>query len=367
MFRIASILILLSISCWQAFMFAEMAKNKPLHFAMDKEYEAAAQTQDIFTFQGKDTALLHQVQLLSDENGQPLLFYSDILTPVCIDNICKPMAIEIYWNLLGAYVGYGVFTDNLLTKFDHDLFEESDYEKLHQLLLNRHSILERRQLSDLFDANVAAKEKVKFKGEEVDAISGATKKEIKESVVEGALYSCYTIWHLVHGEVAEKMGNFLDSIYNPELSDYFLYSDYKDYQLHAIKNFDTLAIKNNLPRIIDIVVEAKPVIRSYILKKLPKNLWKEESTSFPLYQNFEHLDINSKTILINRLQYAHQKAPEILAPEVENMSKNQLRSYLKFIKTAQHQNREFIWSELKKVVDEGNYPYSYVIKSFLNE
>ena len=334
---------------------------------MDKEYEAVSQAEDVFTFQGKDTVLIHQVQLLRDENDKPLLFYSDILTPVCIDNICKPMAIEIYWNLLGAYVGYGIFLDNLLTKYDHDLFEETDYEKLHHLLLNRHSILERRQLSDLFDANVVAKEKVKFKGKEVDAISGATKKEIKESVVEGALYSCYTIWHLVHGEVASKMGEYLDSIYNQELEAYFLYSNYKDYQMYAIKNADPIFIKNHLLRIINIFGDTKPVMRSFILKKLPINLWKKESTTMQLYRKFNDLDVNSRTILINRLQYANQIAAETLASEVKNMSKNQLRTYLEFLKSVPDQNRERIFPELRKVVSEGQYPYGYLIQAFLND
>ena len=368
MVRNYSLVILLGVGFWQALWFAKIPQNKPLHFAMGKEYEVATYAEEVITFQGKDTALTHEVQLLSTEEGTPLLFYSNILTPVCIDHVCKPMAIEIYWNLLGAYVGYGVFSDELLTKYDHDLFENQDYEKLHQLLLNRHSILERRQLSDLFDAGAAPKkEKVTFKGQEVDAISGATKKEIKESVVEGALYSCYTIWHLVHGEVAPKMAHYLDSIYNEELANYFLYSDYQDYQLHAIKNFDSISIKQHLPRIIDIASDSKPLVSGYILKKLPKSLWRDQSTTEQLYLHFDGFDVNTKTILIDRLPLAHQKAPAILAPKVEHMSKNQLRRYLNFLKTVSDQNKELIWPILTEVVRKGTYSYSYLIEAFIGK
>lgn len=367
MLQNASLILLLSFSCWQAIFNENGLKNTPLHFAMNKEYEAAVGKEKVLTFQGKDTSLIHDVFLLSSEAGFPLLFYSDILTPVCIDNICKPMSIEIYWNLLGAYVGYGVFSEAPLTKYDHDLFEAADYEKLHQLLLNRHSILERRELSDLFDADAVAEEKVKFKGREVDAISGATKKEIKESVVEGALYSCYTIWRLAHGEVERKMSRYLDDIYTSQLAEYFLYSDYEDYQLYALKNLEAASFEAYLPRIIEIFHKSKPVTRRYILKKTPKILLKDETTASQLYQDFTDLDINSKTLLVNNLEYAHPNALEFLAWQVESMTRNQLRAYLDFLKSRRDYQNEIVRTELKKIADDQKYTYSHLIAAFLNE
>ena len=82
---------------------------------------------------------MHQMYLLSDKEGYPLFFYSDIYTPVCIDNICKPIQIEIYLNLLGEYVGFALDKDQPLTKFDHEEFEPDDYEKFHKLLKRNHS------------------------------------------------------------------------------------------------------------------------------------------------------------------------------------------------------------------------------------
>ena len=362
-----SILILMGFHCWQILYPAGHTGNDPLHFMMSKEYEAAVKREAIFTFQGKDTLLSHQVFLLSDEEGFPLLYYADILTPVCIDNICKPMSIEIYWNLLGAYVGYGIFPEEPLTKFDHDLFEEADYKKLHKLLLDRHSILDRRALSDLFDADLAANEKVKFKGQEVDAVSGATKKEIKESVVEGALYSCYTIWHIVHGEAAQKMARKLEQIYTPLIGEYFLYSSYQNYQMYALKHFDAAAFVSYLPRILEIFGDAKPVTRRYILKKLPKASWAEEKTSIQLYQGFADLDINSQTLLINNLEHAHPTVVELLANGVSSMTKNQLRAYLKHLTLRSEYKREVIWAKLEKVVEARQYSYYYLIEDFLKE
>ena len=359
--------ILIFFFSWQSFFSVSHNRNIPIHFAMDKEYETVTQSEEVFSFEGKDSSLTHSISLLSDKEGFPLLFYSDILTPVCIDNICKPMSIEIYWNLLGAYVGYGVFPEEPLTKYDHDLFEKVDYEKLHRLLLDRHSILERRKLSDLFDANAAAKEKVQFKGQEVDAISGATKKEIKESVVEGALYSCYTIWHLVHGQAAQKMAQYLDSIYTPQLAEYFLNTDYEDYQRYALKHFDANTFETYLPRITEVFIDAKPLTRRYILKKLPKNLWEKEATTIQLYQDFANLDINSQTLLINNLEHAHAKAPELLVTEVESMTKNHLRSYLRFLKSNPQLRTDAMRTAFEKIVAAQRYTYAYLIEAFLYE
>ena len=362
-----SLLFALVVSNWQVPLSDETPQHVPIHFAMDREYEAVVQVEEVFSFQGKDTALTHAIYLLSDEDGAPLLYYADILTPVCIDNICKPMVIEIYWNLLGAYVGYAVDPEAPLTKYDHDLFEKEDYQKLHDLLLNRYSILERRELSDLFDTNAKPQEKVKFKGQEVDAVSGATKKEIKESVVEGALYSCYTAWHLVHGEVVQKMDAYLDSIYTRELASYFLDSDYEDYQSYALKQLNADDFEQHLARITAIFGQAKPLLRRYILKKMPEELWKDEYTTVSFFQYFAHLDINTRTLLIKELENAHPQALRLLAVGIQDMTKNQLRSYLNYLETRPDLMDSTIEEALKKTLAAKDYSYNYLIEAFLKD
>ena len=137
--------------CAFLFSLAEGGKPKPLFFEMGEEYRKVAQEQEVFLFRGKDSLPEHQMLLLSDSAGNPLLFYADIYTPVCIDNICKPVQIEVYWDLLGEYVGFALQKDQPLTKFDHEEFDSSDYLKLHQLLLNKKSILRDKKLSDFYE------------------------------------------------------------------------------------------------------------------------------------------------------------------------------------------------------------------------
>lgn len=344
----------------------KLAKNPPLYTAMPKEYTQVASEQMAFELPGKDSSLKHPVYLLSDAQKQPLLYASDITTPVCIDGLCKPMYLTLYWSLVGDYVGYGVFQDNLLTKFDHEPFDTADYHKFHQLLLNKHSILERKTMEDLFDENIQAKkEKITFQGKEVDAVSGATKAEIAESVVKGALYSCFTAWHLAHGAVKERIAEHFLSIYSPTLANAFLQSNYEDYQFFALKQMDTTALVQNLPKVQGIFKSSSPMLRLYLMKKLPKSIWKTEAGAIPFFQTFTHTDINTRTSLLNHLQYAPEKASEILAKDLEKMSKNQLALFLKHLSERKSRLSKSVRTQLEATAKNTLFAERYLVEEFL--
>ena len=177
-----------------------------------------------FYFNNPDTNIEHEVNLIFNKDSLPLFYYADILTPVCIDNICKPLYIELYWDLLSNYIGYGEYDDKLLSKYDHETFTSDDYLKLHELLSNPRSPIERKKISDLYEVEKTREKAIQFKGEEVDGITGATKLEIKQSVVEGALFSCHTLYHLVYGNVQTQIRKTTESIYDEEISKSFFTS-----------------------------------------------------------------------------------------------------------------------------------------------
>ena len=339
--------------------------HQPRHFAMQKEYEQVASTQELFNFHNADTLIEHQLSLLSDADSAPLLYFSDIKTPVCIDGLCKPMYIKVYWNLLGAYVGFGTVKSQLLTKFDHEEFEPEDYLMLHQLLLNDKSILRRKKMSELYDKRRIPQKQIKYKGVELDAVSGATIKEISSSVVEGALYSCYTLWHLVHGEVKGKMKSYLDSIYSPSLQAYFLNSDYPDYHLYALKKMDGAEFPNHVSRILSIFEQGKPLTRTYILKKMPEMLWSDPLITRSLFGNFSTLDINSKTLLVKNLPWADTSAAEQLAAQLPDMSKNQLKLYLTHLTQNPELKTPELVEKLTAIAKKRDFVYAYLVQKFL--
>lgn len=344
----------------------DQEQNPPMFCTLETAWKSVEEAKRIGSFSNKDTLLEHDLYLLSDSLGDPQLFYADILTPVCIDGVCKPVFIELYWDLTGGYAGYGIYQDKPLTKFDHDEFLPGDYKKMDQLLADNNSVLRRKELSDLFDEQPTEVKKIEFQGEELDAVSGATKKEIKESIVEGALYSCYTLWHLIHGEASQKIETYLDSIYSDALEKRMLFSEYGPYQYYALKAMESADFLTYSDRIAAIFGTAKPLTRTYLLKKMPADMLDEAQLCRAFYQHFTTVDINTKTLLINHLPQAHPIALHLLSPYLETMTKNQLKTYLDALSANGSAMDPEIRKHLETAAASQEYAYGYLIAEWLS-
>ncbi|WP_145957559.1 hypothetical protein [Labilibaculum antarcticum] len=336
---------------------------------MTNEWKDISKDEFIFEFESLDTVyhtqISHQVRLLSNSAGAPRLFFSEIETPVCADGVCQLAHINVYWDLLGNYVGYGISPEFQLTKFEHEQFGKEDYIKLHQLLLDDNSILKRRKVSDLIDEAPVATSTID--SEVIDGISGATKTEIAESLVKGGLYSCYTIWHLVHGEAQEKMEKYLTSISSDTLMHYFLYAPYNDYQMFALRELPKEDFKEHATQILNIFRTADGVGKAYILKKIPSDILSEKEITSQFYNEFSLIDVNSRTLLINRLKSAHPDAIEILSNYLDRMTRNQLKLYLKCLNSDPNFISKNCLSNLKKASKNTGFTYHYLLREFLNK
>src|SRR5690606_34732908 len=130
----------------------------------------------------------------------PVYFFRNIFTPVCLTGECKPVYINFYWDLLGNYTHYDMPEGEILTKMDHDEFSEDDYTKLQDILINSSSLLKDVEMEDLISTGT------EHLADSVDAKTGATLKSIKKEIIEGAVYTCYTLWHIAYGSVVvDKM------------------------------------------------------------------------------------------------------------------------------------------------------------------
>lgn len=368
MYKFLSFIIMLF--CVLGFQDQKKTENKPMFFSMNNEWKEITNDEPVFQFIGKpqDTAygdeIKHQLRLLSNQRGEPKLFFSEIETAVCADGECKLANIKVYWNLLGNYVGYAISPELPLTKYEHDPFEKEDYTKLHQLLLDDNSILKRRKMSDLVDKVPVSYSSFTYSNN-IDAVSGATKTEIKESVVKGGLYSCYTIWHIVHGEVKEKIKEYLDSIYTDQLTNYFLNTGYRDYQEYALKVLPREEYKQYSEQITSIFKTTNALTKAYILKKIPNQVLSDQNITKELYNTFSDIGINTRTFLIKKLINAHPSAVEITSEYLHEMTKNQLKLYLDYLHHHPGFVNKSIKLNLKKASKKKNYTYSYLIKEYL--
>ncbi len=301
-----------------------------------------------------------EVRMLTDEKSNPVLYTSDIETPVCADGECRLMHIRLYWTLLGEYAGFDRFPGLPLTKHDHDEFLQADYLKLHHLLSDKLSILERRSIDEL----VVKPEQPEVEG--ADALSGATITEVKESVVAGALYSCYVAWHLVHGAIKEDIKKYTMSLVNEEMVRTMLNSNSVDYQMFALNRLEIEKYPEYVDRISEIFESGIPMVRSFIIKNLPDVFWNTEKLQRPFWNNFAKVDINSRSLLLDHLESASIATLEDISSQLGAMTKNQLKSYLQHLEEQRIKSR-IIHKNLENFSSSDSEKYAYLVAQYLEE
>lgn len=302
-----------------------------------------------------DTVGRQQLFVLSN-NNTPVLYSAQITTPVCADGDCKLMNITLYWTLLGDYAGFDTDENRPLTKHDHDEFLPEDYLKLHQLLLDNNSILKNRTIDEL----VTSPKQLQLEG--IDALSGATITEVKESVVHGALYSCYVAWHLVHNSgVKEKIKTHTASMESTALRVALLYEDNTEYQLYALERLSLEQYTNHFKRISAVYKTSIPLVRSLIIKRMPVTFWRTSELQYEFWNSFSEVDVNTRSLLLKHLNEVPIQVLESLSEELPIMTKNQLKVYLGAIETHHTQ----IHNTIKVFANSEHNTYSYIAKEFL--
>lgn len=298
----------------------------------------------VFDFQMKDTAFFSSVKLEYEIDGLPQKYTTIISIPVCDDGLCQTLELKVYWNLIGNYVNYDTVTGSPLTKHDHLPFSVADYEKLHQILADQNSVLERKTLDELFDRDSVRPSNT------VDATTGATAQAIKHAIVEGALYSSYTLWHLVNGSIKTKIQEHTKAIYSPELAERLLKSN--DYQenLFALKQFEDEDFEIYFDQALNLIVTSNPLLEMYILKKIPDAMWSKPTFQNQLISAFPEMTPNGSGILFSNL-YAlnaiETSSLIFLSDHIHDMSINQLKVFLKMIVKFQTEENVVIQENLK--------------------
>lgn len=153
---------------------------------------------------------------LAMNNDLPSYFCSNIFTPVCETGVCKPIYINLYWDLNGNYLTFDFPEDEILTKLDHVPFTEEDYLLLDEILRGadpRTGIAEAKYspsegAGSEESSPAPASPKIVMKIDMVDGVTGSTLPQHKDKFVPGALYTTYTIWDLANSHRSEMFEYF---------------------------------------------------------------------------------------------------------------------------------------------------------------
>ncbi|GAB4029907.1 hypothetical protein [Spirosoma gilvum] len=236
-----------------------------------------------FTIRENDTTT-YTLKLALDEAGQPVYFFRNVFTPVCLTGECKPVYINFYWDLLGNYTRYDLPPREVLTKMDHEEFKPADYEKLRDILDNPNSILKDVAMNDLIGKGT------ENLADSVDAKAGATLKTIKNEVIEGAVYTCYTLWHIAHGSVVAEIRRITETYQDDALWHRFLASTNHHYQYWAMERVITPTgdiYTDFKPDILNVIEGKNLFTARYALQKMSDRFLLSDTQQTWLWQTYQ--------------------------------------------------------------------------------
>jgi len=161
----------------------------------------------ISTHEVTDSAPIQLIEY--QKHADPNSYFTSFITKdVCSEGVCKLVELWLHWDEAGNFIGLQVPCNEDLTKLDHTPFSQEDYIQLHMILSDTSSVLKILQYEDLTDNHITT-------NKDVDAVSGATSAALEDVVIQGAVYTCYALWHTVYGQHYQIIQNIVRQRINP--------------------------------------------------------------------------------------------------------------------------------------------------------
>jgi len=262
----------------------------------------------IIAFSANDKAVCHKaflfkfhgnagsdtINICSDSLAHKTFYEANLNMAVCDDKLCAILVLKMYWDLAGNYARFDTLPGKPLTKFDHKRFTNADYQKLDQILADRNSMLRVLEKEDLGDKSI------QIKATTVDAVTGATPETVKNAVVEGAVYSSFSLWHYTNDSIRDLIRDHTKSIYSEEIASQMLNSRNYETQLYALKQFSTQDFISHFEELCQVMHKSIPMVKAYIITKLPLPFEAKEQNK-KLAAVFPDLDSYSKSVMLNRI------------------------------------------------------------------
>ena len=215
------------------------------------------------------------------------LFYQHIFTPVCMDNACFPVNITFYWDILGNYHSYRVSKNKPLTKIGHAPFTKEDYEKLDRVLADPYSILGNYSKEDL---KQLVEDDKNPKKEKTDATSGATWQMGESLVIDGALYTCHTLWKLCNGPIRERIVSYTkEHLLDENLMKASLTSEDDAFKRFAIGQLPDFPMDAMHAEVLQLALGQDADMSYWLLYQLPSTYYAFDPFTLSLIDRFNDL------------------------------------------------------------------------------
>ena len=325
----------------------------PLLFLFGNEGESIMstdkQTKKIreFTIVENDT-LTYTLKLKLDDAGRPQYFFRNIFTPVCYTNECKPVYINFYWDLLGNYQRYDLPEGKVLTKIDHDEFKPEDYAKLQDILAKENSIFAGLNMEDLITKGTDDL------SDSVDAKTGATLKTIKNEVIDGAVYTCFTLWKIAYGKAVPEMLKITETYKNDQLLHSFLADKNYHYQYWALEKviLKDGKIAKSFEQDIEKIIAGKNLFTARTaLQKMGNEFFSKPQKQNWLWEVFQSSSYPMQIAILKKLMTIplNQTLTESIADDLEKSNDEQRKLKIEILK-----NQAKLPARIRRILDDAN-------------
>lgn len=294
---------------WSVCWIALLAKGQESTFPADS----------VFLYKANDSTVT-TVSLQHDTNGVPVFYATHLVTGVCTDGLCRPVDLQIHWDLLGRFQDYVMSPGHPITKFDHEPLTDADHEKLHQLLADTSCLLRDYAVADMIDTTVKVQSGV------LDAVTGATSPTFASVTVQGAMYTVYTLWHFVNGPVRGMIRQRTVSLLSDTLMETMLRSDRLDYQQFVYERLSDEQRRQFAPLILNLIGNKDPYIPHFAIDQLTPELLADSVLQLHAVEYLDSVTAPVQNSLLAKLTDVtlHRGSTELLLEAVPAFSANQL-------------------------------------------
>jgi len=233
---------------------------------------------------------LHQV---FDSLGLLNGYKAHIFTPICEKDKCYAVEINFSWDVIGRFVRYDTIPGQELTKLDHDPFVEIDYIKLQSILGNPNSVLSKYTKDNLVKDTRTS---------EVDGVTGATIQEVKDNVIEGAVYSCYALWHIANGSVVDSIQASTIKLFDEGLIRKLVKQQDQQINYFLINNFSEKDFELYLPEVLETIENSKGYYAKNALEKMPIKVLADSLSQSFFAKRFGQMNYFTQMALLKKLR-----------------------------------------------------------------
>lgn len=311
--------------------------------AQDNRY-GSYQKKKIFTFSVEGEAIT--VYMLLDKENKARYYTANLTGDVCLDELCKPINIDIYWDLLGNFHDYKTTDSNRLTKFDHVEFTSADHIKLREILADTTSLLKDYNVEDLIDTSVKVASLVK-----VDAVTGATNPTFEGAIVPGAVYTVYRLWHFVNVDLRKKIMEYSEkNLFTDAGIKELLLSGNERYQYFLINYIPQSKVQDFEEELLALIEDKDDYVPLHALSRLPDKLWHNAAFQLRISGRLTKLKHPARMFVLNKLAAMNQESNvlNLLMASVPEFSKEELGLTFKIFET----NKEMIKLHLVPVLNQ---------------